>query len=224
MSSAAQISANQANAQRSTGPATEAGKARSSRNSTRLGLFSASSFVHEDEKDLYNQFCESYYSDLAPTSCLEETLAREVIQAAWRLRRCTELEATVPGDADIEELDRLQHSIDRARGTAQRTFQRSLTELRRVQTERVYRAVALPENLPTADLGQASCKELKPAALATKKRQADVSNAVSDLRDLGNRLMADITKRTQSVDSEAVPNPRFADVAGARRLVAVPSM
>jgi hypothetical protein len=211
MSTAAQIAANQANAQHSTGPATAAGKARSSSNSTKIGLFSASSFVREDEKDLYNQFCEAYYADLAPASSLEETLAREVIQAAWRLRRCTELEATVPGDADVEELERLQNSIDRARATAQRTFQRSLAELRRVQTERVYRAVALPESLATTDLGQASCKELKPAALATKKRQADVNNAVSDLRNLGNRLMADITKRTQSPDPEPVLCPSTSD-------------
>jgi hypothetical protein len=204
MSSAAQIAANQANAQLSTGPVTEAGKARSSRNSTRLGLFSASSFVREDEKDLYNQFCETYYVDLAPVSPVEETLAREVIQAAWRLRRCTELEATVSGDEPVEELERLQNSIDRARAAAQRSFQRSLAELRRVQTERVYRAVALPENLPTANLGQASCKELKPASLAVKKRQADVSDAVAHVRDLGSRLMADLTKRSQSAESEAV--------------------
>src|SRR5689334_8396852 len=37
-----------------------------------------------------------------------------------------------------EELDRLQISIDRARSAAQRTFHRSLKELRRLPSERLY--------------------------------------------------------------------------------------
>jgi hypothetical protein len=207
MSTAAQITANQANAQFSTGPATDAGRARSSRNSTKFGLFSASSFVREEEKDVYDQFCETYYADLTPASPVEETLAREVIQAAWRLRRCTELEATVSGDEPVEELERLQNSIDRARAAAQRNFQRSLVELRRVQTERVYRAVALPEKVETANLGQASCKELKPASLAGKKRNVDVSDAVAHIRDLSRTLMPDFAKRTQSRPDAPLPNP-----------------
>src|SRR5690349_5725846 len=138
MSSTAQILANRQNAELSTGPATAEGKARVSKNATKLGLFSVANFVRPEEQDIFNKFESDHLDELAPDSPLEETLAREIIHAAWRLRRCANLEVRPPENLNDEELDRLQVSIDRARSAAQRTFHRSLKELRRLQAERVY--------------------------------------------------------------------------------------
>ena len=142
MSSTAQILANRQNAERSTGPVTAEGKATVSRNATKLGLFSVANFVRPEEQDIFHQFETGYLAELAPGSSLEETLAREIIHAAWRLRRCANLEVAPPENLTDEELDRLQTSIDRARSAAQRTFHRSLKELRRLQAERLYAAFA----------------------------------------------------------------------------------
>src|SRR5690348_45262 len=138
MATTAQILANRQNAERSHGPVTVEGKARVSQNATKFSLFSVSNFVCPQEQDIFNAFESGYLAELSPDSSLEQTLAREIIHAAWRLRRCASLEIAPPDDLTDEELDRLQISIDRARSAAQRTFHRSLKELRRLQSERLY--------------------------------------------------------------------------------------
>src|SRR5579884_1143532 len=138
MATTAQILANRQNAENSHGPVTAEGRARVSQNATKFGLFSVANFVRLDEQHIFNEFESGYLAELSPATPLEQTLAREITHAAWRLRRCASLEVAPPDDLTGEELDRLQISIDRARAAAQRTFHRSLKELRRLQAERVY--------------------------------------------------------------------------------------
>jgi hypothetical protein len=142
MATTAQILANRQNAERSHGPVTAEGKSRMSQNATKFGLFSVANFVGVEEREIFAEFECGYLAELAPDSSLEQTLAREIIHAAWRLRRCANLEIAPPEDLTDEELDRLQISIDRARSAAQRTFHRSLKELRRLQAERIYATFA----------------------------------------------------------------------------------
>jgi hypothetical protein len=151
MSSTAQILANRQNAERSSGPVTVAGKARVSQNATKLGLFSVANFVRPEERDIFNQFESGYMAELSPATSLEQTLAREIIHAAWRLRRCANLEVAPPENLTDEELDRLQISIDRARSAAQRTFHRSLKELRRLQSGHLEPAVLMLEQAKAMD-------------------------------------------------------------------------
>src|SRR6185437_9317926 len=116
------------------GPVTAEGKSRVSQNATRHGLFSVANFVRPEEQQIFHEFETGYKIELSPSTPLEQTLAREIIHAAWRLRRCASLEVAPPEHLTDEELDRLQISIDRARSAAQRTFHRSLKELRRLQS------------------------------------------------------------------------------------------
>lgn len=139
MATAAQLIANQTNASLSTGPVTPEGKARASQNATTLGLFSASAFVRPDEQQIYEQFRADWSARLVPGCPVEEALVAELVQSAWRLRRCALLEATTPEVTTAEALDRMQASIDRARASAHRALQRNLHELRRIQTERQLR-------------------------------------------------------------------------------------
>src|SRR5579883_1522533 len=135
MATTAQILANRQNAELAHGPVTVAGKARISQNATKFGLFSVANFVRPEEQDIFKEFESGYLSELSPVTSLENTLAREIIHAAWRLRRCADLEIAPPQDLTDEELDRLQLSIDRARSAAQRTLHRSLKELRNLQNK-----------------------------------------------------------------------------------------
>jgi uncharacterized protein YecA (UPF0149 family) len=143
MATPAQILANRQNAEWSTGPVTAEGKARVSQNASKFGLFSVANFVRPEEQDIFNEFESGYLSELSPATPLEQTLTREIIQAAWRLRRCASLETEPPENMTDEELDRLQLSIDRARSAAQRTFHRSLKELRRLQSEHLEPAMPI---------------------------------------------------------------------------------
>jgi hypothetical protein len=143
MSTLAQFLANRQNAERSAGPVTAEGKVRVSQNATKLGLFSVANFVRPKERDIFHEFESGYLAELSPATPLEQTLSCEIVQAAWRLRRCAGLETAPPENMMDEGLDRLQTSIDRARAAAQRTFHRSLKELRRLQTEHLEPAALL---------------------------------------------------------------------------------
>ncbi len=135
MATQSQLIANRSNAQASTGPVTAEGKSRVSRNAITSGLFSSTDFVLPDEREIYAEFCAAYEADLAPVGAIEQTYAAEIIHAAWRLRRCSTLEAAGEHNPD---------SIDRARTAAFRIFTRSLTELRKIQTRRAVEHPAPP--------------------------------------------------------------------------------
>jgi hypothetical protein len=165
MSSTAQILANRQNAERSVGPVTATGKARVSQNATKFGLFSVANFVRPEERDIFNEFEAGYMLELSPGSPLEQTLACEIVHAAWRLRRCASLEVAPPDNLTDEELDRLQISIDRARSAAQRTFHRSLKELRRLQSGHLEPAVLMLEQAKAMDaMLLKNVKERRPQA------------------------------------------------------------
>lgn len=122
----------------STGPRTEAGKERSSRNAIKTGLYSTTDLILDDaEAEIYNDLRLDLWNQLSPQGTLEETFAAEAVNATWRLRRCRLLEATFtdPGCASPEEIEKQQKSVDRARAQAHRHLARSLAELRRLQTE-----------------------------------------------------------------------------------------
>jgi hypothetical protein len=182
---------NRQNAELSCGPVTVGGKARVAQNAAKFGLFSVANFVRPDEQDTFDEFESGYIDELSPASPLEQTLAREIIHAAWRLRRCANLEAAPPQDLTDEELDRLQISIDGARSAAQRTFHRSLKELRRLQTQ-----------------------NLHPAEIAIKQAMAMDALLKKDLdkrqRQLTEPASADSAKQTQSQPAQTRQIPRSA--------------
>jgi len=217
MATTPQVFANQANAQHSTGPVTPEGKARASQNAAALGLFSASAFIRSDEEEIYGEFRAAWNARLVPDGPLEETLVGELVQAAWRLRRCTLLETAAQDAATpAEELDRIQASIDRARTTAQRALQRNLNELRRIQTDRQMRDAAPYGSHAHADFGAASIRDVDNFVHQIVHRYPEDSFRMSpaNQRCVNSKQtqstatpQADSAKRTQS---DPPPTPRSA--------------
>jgi hypothetical protein len=172
MSTAAQIAANIANAQASTGPRTTEGKARSSKNSITLGLFSGD-FIRPGEEGAYAAFDVALFRDLAPVGLLEEILVEEIHRAMWRLRRCGEVEAhlVVGLDAGTDYIfdpmetanpgaEKVQRSVDRSRSQAHRLLHKSTAELRKIQTERQYRNETFDADTDRSALGLADCQSI----------------------------------------------------------------
>jgi uncharacterized protein YecA (UPF0149 family) len=207
MSSTAQILANRQNAERSAGPVTAEGRARVSQNATKLGLFSVANFVRPEEQDIFKEFESGYMAELSPVSPLEQTLAREIVQAAWRLRRCAALETAPPENMTDEELDRLQTSIDRARAAAQRTFHRSLKELRRLQSEHLEPAAFMIQQAMATDA-------LLMKDLEDRQRQFAAESAAQSAQAVRGPLCAiqetNSAKQTQSEPEKTVLIPRGA--------------
>ena len=75
MASAAQIEANRKNAQKSTGPVTPEGKARSGRNSIRHGLLSR---VIPIDAPGYRELLDGLYTSLTPQNELERMLVDQI--------------------------------------------------------------------------------------------------------------------------------------------------
>jgi len=141
MATIAQLLANLQNAQSSTGPRTESGKAKSSRNALTMGLYTRTDYVKPDERDIYKEFCETMYSELCPASLLEETLVSEITGASWRLRRCNAADAGLDFD---ESTDKLRRSVERARSSASSILHRGINQLRKLQSGRTPKAVSAP--------------------------------------------------------------------------------
>lgn len=95
MDSPARRAANRRNAQLSTGPRTDAGKAVSARNATKHGLLARQVVLPDESATEFDSLRDRLMSDLAPRGELESVLAERIVLAAWRLRRVVRLEATV---------------------------------------------------------------------------------------------------------------------------------
>ena len=90
--SPAQLAANRANAQLSTGPRTEAGQARSSQNAVKSALTGRTVLLPTDDRDEYVAFLADFQEQLNPVGQLECELVQIIVDCHWRLRRIQELE------------------------------------------------------------------------------------------------------------------------------------
>ena len=138
MASKSQIEANRRNSRKSTGPRTESGKSKSSKNHLTYGLYTHQARVQPGEEEIYAEFCQTLYDQLTPGNLLEETFVFEITGASWRLRCCAAAEGDLDLDFD-ESTDKRLRSIERARAAAHCVINRSMKQLRTIQTERIIR-------------------------------------------------------------------------------------
>ena len=139
MSSVAQIEANQTNAQFSTGPTTAEGKARSSANATKLGLYAKQAVLltAEDHQE-FATLTATYEYELSPRTPVERTIFTQLVLAAWNIQRANCLEAGLAAAEGIDPLlseNKTFNRIAAARARAERIFHKSLKELRATQSD-----------------------------------------------------------------------------------------
>jgi hypothetical protein len=95
MATAKQISANQANAAKSTGPRTDSGKARSRRNSIKHGLLSKELVLNwEDEKE-FSKLINALLAEHRPEGATETLLVEQMAVSIWKMGRLTGMERAV---------------------------------------------------------------------------------------------------------------------------------
>jgi hypothetical protein len=158
MSTEAQIAANTANAQHSTGPRTEEGRAASAKNGVTLGLYSGD-FIRPNEHQEHEDLKAALHAELSPRGATEEILFNEIVSAVWRLRRCAKVEshlanylAAERGDGYILDAmeacgdisEKIQKSVDRARAQSHRLFHKCRAELQKLQSQRSEHEVITP--------------------------------------------------------------------------------
>jgi hypothetical protein len=192
---------------RSTGPTTEAGKERSSRNATKNGLFSASDLILDSETEEYTQLLTAFFSQLSPEGVLEEIFVTEIMTATWRLRRCRLLEHDINAELPPKE----QTSVDRARAQSHNLLRRSMAELRKLQTERTIRLQLKDLEIP----GLADSKQVVITLALHAKQQLDTRKSAGLDTLEGMMAQADKELGMQPQGSsfceepEPIPAPHF---------------
>lgn len=86
-----QIAANRRNAQKATGPKTDAGKFKSSLNALRLGLYSKTFIIKTENEQIFKNFSAGFIDEFMPQTPSELELLEQLIITAWRRRRLAEL-------------------------------------------------------------------------------------------------------------------------------------
>ena len=142
MATQAQIDANRQNAQHSTGPVTEAGRAAVSQNRTTHGLTGEFKTRTEAETAEYARLLEKLCEDHNANTTTEIELVSKMVQSLMRSNRAGQLQdlsLDLIGDyADIDEeaCDRARKDLElytRYQASADRAYQRYAAELRKFQ-------------------------------------------------------------------------------------------
>jgi hypothetical protein len=152
MISEKQLEANRRNAERSTGPKTDAGKTRSSRNNLRHGLTGQISLLPTEDREAHDAFCNELSASLNPETPMERQFALSVAEDSWRLNRARAIENNMFALGHEGERRELQIALADARTfqaqanqfqlltiyeqRINRNLQRNLKQLHELQAER----------------------------------------------------------------------------------------
>ena len=196
----ARLDANRRNAQHSTGPRTEAGKARSSQNAVRTGWFSRDLRVAEDKIELYLAFEESWTAELQPEGLLELEAFSDFLRNAWQKREVIEARnqarpassSAFLDDAFARQFDRLL----RYERDFERRANQALRELRRLQSERAFKTnpVAPPPARPPLHLPEDLRRELHVMIIETNHWNAKMRALKAGLLDAAPASSATVSQ------------------------------
>jgi len=201
MASPAQINANQANAQFSTGPRTAAGKTRVAQNAVRHGLTARHLVIRDDEQDAFVTLHESLFEELDPQGALETITFHELLHAAWNLQRFSRIEAEVSLGTTEDFTDPVTTAVldhlSRYQSRAQRAFYKAQAELRILQTNRALRARKLtgeedaqvPANVSINDLTKQTQSEVTAEAIDIAVQLVNCEVGVGTLKAFQKRAV-----------------------------------
>ena len=102
MTSEKQIDANRRNAQRSSGPKSDEGKALSKLNATTHGLTAETVVIRDEDPKAFETLRDDLIREFAPETTLEFQLVDRAAGLLWRLRRVPQIEASL---MDVHRLE-----------------------------------------------------------------------------------------------------------------------
>src|ERR1051325_191722 len=92
MVSEKKLAATRLNSQKSRGPRTPEGKARSSRNATSHGIFCRDLVLSGEDADVFHALREAFLLRFSPQDHVELSLVDRIVECQWKLRRLQEAE------------------------------------------------------------------------------------------------------------------------------------
>jgi hypothetical protein len=167
MSTETQINANRLNAQKSTGPKTPEGKEKVSQNAVTHGLTAARPILMTEDPDQYDRLRDDIFRQYAPVGTYETSLTERAVNTFWRLQRASTFEIFITDSllmqaksasdgigsvtdgvllaAAVEHdfsKERVLQRIQRYELNIERSYFRTLKELRQLQSQRLNAAEA----------------------------------------------------------------------------------
>ena len=197
MSTVPQIRANQENAQLSTGPRTNEGKAIASENGVKHGLSSSKHRILPGEDPAaYDQLLLDLSTQHQPANPTETILVTEMANAHWKLLRSERMEFEFlekhPNpfveDGETPSIQLLR--VNRYENSARRAFHKSLDQLRKLQTQRQKENAQLSDALDEMllrELDKAKPKRTSQA-ISTEELIDDATHLKSAMEGVLNAL------------------------------------
>lgn len=140
----AQAAANAANALHSTGPRTPQGKAAVAQNARKHRLSAQYLPLSEEERPFFEELEAGLRASVNPQGALQESIFRELAAAAWKRDIVNRLLAEAGASTEslfLAEPDDRVRRLLRHKADIDRAFNRSLRQLKEIQTAELARAV-----------------------------------------------------------------------------------
>jgi hypothetical protein len=167
----AQIHANRANAQHSTGPVTEAGKAASSHNHFSHGMTGAFHLLGWEDGEQFQQFAKQTYDEYRPTTPEERRLVDSLIQHYWLMQRALTYQENLLAEAgpNAENLDQKRFSLFlRYQTTNERAYYKAQKEFQALRKQKQLDKIGFESQKRNADLTEAKTRLANAKAEATE--------------------------------------------------------
>ena len=116
MATQKQIEANRRNAQKSTGPTSETGKAVSRLNALKSGIDAKLAIITGENEQSLDELRDAFYRDHQPQTAMECALLDDVIRDTWMLQRFFHIDAELINYEIATDLyrDKTQHPLGKA--------------------------------------------------------------------------------------------------------------
>src|SRR5579864_772535 len=179
MSTKAQIAANRANAQRSTGPRTDDGKAKARQNALRHGLCSGIPKMTDETHEEIDTLLATLREEHQPVGASEEILVYKMAEHFFYGKRASYLltEQLDWADKGSENTPRISLLL-RYHTTADRGYHKAFAELRKLQNERRLQEIGFvsqkPEDAPKAT-PEAATSEAPPNPAPTPSKPVETT-------------------------------------------------
>ncbi len=207
MSTLAQINANRANAQQSTGPTSAAGKAASSQNNFRHGLAGPFSVLPWENQDEFKTLQQDLLGEHQPVTRTELILVQEMTQSYWLMQRATRLQNGCFSEIDpLADAPKQLALYLRYQTTHNRAFYKALHELQRLREQKRKQQIGFVSQ----ERKQAEQKLAAERREAREKRQQDAENRAQEIHEARVWLIGAQARRheTETTIAQVLKMPR----------------
>ena len=212
MSTQAQIAANQANAQLSTGPTTLAGKAAAARNNFRHGLTPRSEFwvLPSESQHDYLKLLAQFQQEHQPETPTEEALVQALAEHHWLRHRAMRLEEACFDFTTGQIIDDRKLALYlRYQTTHERAFHKALNDLLKLRAEKRKAEIGFErqEQARATEIRKQERHEMKKERHKWEIVLAQYKVDAQQLRDL-NRDMAESERLWRLQESKGDGQPK----------------